>query len=182
MFTAHVKVGGKSFEYVDTGTTTKQKQNNTSVAAGVAYGWLLLKQSSAFVVSLDGSRDYTAAKDTTSLCQPITTDVPGTLRCDTRTIGAPKSSTAGTFTADLRHVFRDPLVGLSLQFIVQAAEHGDTSWGVQAPVYFLQSKPEEKKPIALTGGASAGWDSKSGFVAQVFIGTAFSLFGADVVK
>ena len=42
---------------------------------------------------------------------------------------------------------------MSIQVHVQAVEHAKTVWGLDAPVYFLQKKPDENKSVALNGGA-----------------------------
>jgi hypothetical protein len=203
--TAHVQVGGKSFDFVETGASTKQTEKFTSIAAGASYGWLFLDHSSVFAVSVDFSRDYSGSKDSTLLCTPVATDVPGTERCDTRTIGRPTASKKVTTALDFRKVFTRverlhakpgegdkpptpppfpsrsvPVVGMSVQLRVQAIQDEKTVWGVDVPVYFLQKKPEENTSVALNGGATGGWNSKDGFVARVFIGTSFSLLGKEL--
>jgi hypothetical protein len=207
LYTAHVQIGGKSFDFVERGTTAKVTEKFTSLAAGGSYGWLFLQQQSVFTIAVDAVRDYAGSKDTTLLCQPIATDVPGTERCDTRTIGRPTPTKKGTLTLDFRKVFTrtvdvpatpgtggkpatpapipqqtTPVVGLSVQARVQVVDGGATVWGIEAPVYFLQKKPDQNKSVALNGGASAGWTSKDGVVARVFIGTTFALFGKDFTQ
>jgi hypothetical protein len=204
VFTAHVQIGGKSFDFVDPGGATKQTEKFTSIAAGGSYGWLLLSSQSVFAVNVDLARDYDGSQDTTLLCQPIATDVSGTERCDSRTIGRPTASRKVTTTLDFRKVFTRlepvpakpgvgdkpptpspipeqsvPVVGMSLQLRVQAAQDEKVVWGLEAPVYFLQKKPDQNKSVSLNGGASAGWNSKDGFVARVFIGPAFGLLGKN---
>jgi hypothetical protein len=183
IFTAHVQFGGKSFDYVERGTAAKVNAAFTSVAGGASYAWLFLEQQSVVAVGLDAAHDYAASRDTTLLCQPLATDVPGTTRCDTRTIGKPASSRKLTGSLEYRHVFTTlddhgqsrPVVGLSLQAIVRAVDGGETVWGVMAPVYFLQKKPEQNKSAGLNGGAAVGWDSSNGVTARVFVGAAFAL-------
>jgi hypothetical protein len=203
--TAHLQIGGQSFDYVAKGAAKKVTETDTSIAGGVSYGWLFLDRQSVFAVDFDVARDHSASKDSTSLCQPIATDVAGTTRCDTRTIGAPTAATKGTLTLDLRHVFTkivpvpaqktegqkeptpspvpaqtNPVAGLSAQAYVQLVQHDAAIWGVNVPVYFLQKKADKTTSAALNGGASVGWNTKDKFVAQVFIGTGFSLLGKDI--
>jgi hypothetical protein len=192
VMTAHVQVGGKSFDFVEKGGSKKQTEKFTSIAAGGSYGWLFLHSQSVVAVNVDIARDYAASRDSTLLCQPIATDVSGTERCDTRIIGHPTASRKATTTLDFRKVFTrieqgpaaipertTPVVGMSVQLRIQAIEHKKSVWGVEAPVYFLQKKPDQNKSVALNGGAAAGWNSRDGFVARVFIGTAFALLGKD---
>ena len=192
VFTAHVQAGGKSFDFVEAGGSTKKTEKHTSVAGGASYGLLFLKQQSIFALNVDVARDYAAARDSTLLCRPLATDLPGTERCDTRTIGKPAPTRKITTTLDFRKVFTRsdpspggrsvPVIGMSIQMHVQAVEHAKTIWGLDAPVYFLQKKPDQNTSVALNGGAAAGWNSKDGFVARVFIGTAFALLGKDFVQ
>lgn len=207
LYSAHFQIGGKSFDFVERGTTAKVTEKFTSLAAGGSYGWLFLAQQSVFAVGVDAVRDYAGGRDMTLLCQPIATNVAGTERCDTRTIGRPTATKKGTLTLDFRKIFTrtinvpatpgtggkpatpaqipqqtTPVVGLSVQARVQVVDGGKTVWGIEAPVYFLQKKPDQNKSVALNGGASAGWTSTDGFVARVFIGTTFALFGKDFTQ
>jgi len=202
IFAAHVQVGGKSFDFVERGETAKMTEKFTSVAGGASYGLLFLASQSVVSISVDAARDYTGSRDTTLLCQPIATNVAGTERCDTRTIGRPTATQKVTTMVDFRKVFTRqetvpakpgaggaaptpspipvqsrPVVGLSVQLRIQAVKDADTVWSLDAPVYFLQKKPDQNKSVALNGGATAGWHSTSGFTARVFIGTAFELIG-----
>jgi hypothetical protein len=182
IFTAQVQIGGKSFDFVEPGSTTKVTDQATSVAGGASYAWLFLASQSVVAIEIDAARDYAASRNTTLLCQPIATDVPGTERCDARTIGRPTPSRKLTSTIEYRKVFSRtegdqsrPVVGLSVLGTVQAADGGETVWRIAAPVYFLQKKPDQNKSAGLNGGAEAGWDSKNGFTARVFVGAAFAL-------
>jgi hypothetical protein len=198
IFTAHVQVGGKSFDFVERGGSARLTEKFTSIAAGGSYGWLFLNSQSVLAMNVDAARDYAGSRDSTLLCRPLTTDLPGTERCDTRTIGRPTASRKVTTTLDFRKVFSRiealpatpgagaptppavpeqsrPVVGLNVQLRIQAIEDAKTVWGLEAPVYFLQKKPDQNKSVALNGGASAGWNSRDGFVARVFIGSAFAL-------
>jgi len=182
IFSAHVQVGGKSFDFVERGTVAKVNEKFTSVLFGASQAWLFMQSQSVFSLAVDAARDYTGSRDSTLLCQPLATNVPGTERCDTRTIGRPTSSKKLTGTLEYRRVFTEvegqqtrPVVGLSVQAIVRASEGGDTVWGLSVPVYFLQKKAEQNKSAGLTGGAAVGWDSQSGATARVFVGAAFAL-------
>jgi hypothetical protein len=194
IFTAHVQMGGKSFDFVEKGGSTRKTEKFASVAAGGSYGLLFLESQSVVALNVDAARDYAGSRDSTLLCRPIATDVAGTERCDTRTIGRPTASRKVTATLDFRKVFSRiepvpaaggtppaiaeqsrPVVGLSVQLRVQSIQDAKTVWGIEAPVYFLQKKPDQNKSVALNGGASAEWNSRDGFVARVFIGSAFTL-------
>lgn len=195
IFTAHVQTGGKSFDFVEKGGSTRKTEKFASVAVGGSYGLLFLKSQSVVALNVDAARAYAGSRDTTLLCKPIATDVAGTERCDTRTIGRPTAFRKITTTIDFRKVFSRlepvpataggapstiaeqsrPVVGLSVQLRIQSTRDATTVWGIEAPVYFLQKKPDQNKSVALNGGASAAWNSRDGFVARVFIGSAFAL-------
>lgn len=182
IFGAHIQVGSKSFDFVEVGSVEKVTEGYTSVAGGVSHAWLFPASQSALSISADAARDYAASRDTTLLCQPIATSIPGTERCDTRTIGRPRASTKVTGVLEYRRVFTEleggqsrPVIGLGVQALVRAIEGGKTVWGVNAPVYFLQKKPDQNTSAGLNGGAAVGWDSQTGVNTRVFIGAAFSL-------
>ena len=203
--TARVQVGGKSFDYVDRASAEKHSEKKTSVLGGASIGWLFLNSQSILAIAVDGAHDYAASRDTTLLCQPLGTQVQDIDRCDTRTIGAPAASDTVTFSVDVRKVFvRDqlnpakpaeggkppvpadvpiqsvPVVGVGLQMRVRAVEDSDSLWSIEMPVHFLQRKPEKGSLMSLNGGASAGWNSRTGFTARVFIGPSFGLIGNDI--
>lgn len=200
----HLRVGGSTFKYVEKGKSSETKTSHASVAAGGALGWMFLQQQSLLSVAMNVARQYTASEDKTTLCMPLETDVAGTSRCDERILGVPAEASSVTGTVEYRMAFSRthtlaatpgsdgkpavpppvpqqsrPVVGLALQFSVKAEQDKKAVWGFDAPLYFLQRPVKDTALFSLNGGVTSGWNSKDGFVVQVFIGNAFSLLGSD---
>jgi hypothetical protein len=182
IFSTHVQFGGKAFKFLDKSSLKEQTEKHLSVVGGASIAFLNLPNS-LVGFNVDASREYAESKTSTNVCLPLQSDVIGALRCDSRILGGPKEATKGTATIEWRHqIVQDSvlLLGIAVQAHYQVIKHDKPLKSVEVPIYFFQTKPEKIQSVALNGGVNAGWTSKDGFVARVFIGTAFKLLGSNI--
>lgn len=157
------KLGYQNYEYVDSATATKGKQDETPWSLGI-FGALNPDDWRA-VISL-GFQYQRAYKEGTSgtIC-PASTG--GTVACVTAAVDKPKQVTKKILSLEARKEFAGIAAGLTANRDFEARV-----WGLEIPVYFLKDKDGK-----FIGGAKAAWRSDThDFGVSVFVGSAFGLF------
>jgi hypothetical protein len=165
LLTIGASANRRTFSYVSadapaTGTDVERTGRGVSVAyTSVRKTWLW---------SVGYSEEKTfAGGDDVQICTPIGTT--GSLRCESKTLGAPQEKNTGLVFAELRKAFPQMRVGLSPRIEFDTEE---SDWAIRLPMYLVGNGEGE-----LTAGLALGYASKdSDFQAAVFVGKAFAFF------
>lgn len=165
------RVGYRKFSYLGTPATTKGTVERVPWSVG-GYVTLFPGLSAASLTGgVEFQRSYKAAA--TQVICPVMQGA-ATLTCVTGAGGTPSRKDGLLLSLEGRRLFATgslflPTVGLAPQLTYDALQD---RFGVDVPVYLVADGKS-----GLLGGVRVGWTSgDGGFVAGVFVGSAFSLF------
>lgn len=133
---------------------------------GVTLGYTNVRRSWLWSIGYSQETSYEAG-DETQICTPIGTT--GSLRCDTRTLGAPAKKNSGLAFAEGRWMFAGGKYALSPRIEYDTKE---SEWAARVPLYLATNSKGD-----LTAGIAFGYTTKKDdFGIAVFVGKSFSFF------
>jgi len=160
-----LKAGQKSYKYFDS-AFAPQKTEHTGIAASTGIGTILPASSGAwfFGLSYKYKRSY-KAEPARQICTPLGTN--GNEECRSLPLGAPGGSSAEVLQLEARK-----FIGLRVALSPKLSyERREAVKAFELAVWFLPNKDGR-----LTGGVSAGWDSKDRkTTATLFVGLPVNL-------
>jgi hypothetical protein len=172
--TAFKATGGiRSFEFINIGPTTAAKETieEDVYSAELTSSWYHPRK---ILISV-GARweNTTKAKSSGTVCPASTAGEP--VVCLTGSIGAPENVENTVGFIEAKWAPRGGGLGLAMAPRVSyEVEKG--VFGIDLPIYFLNSKADKQDNRDFVGGLRLGWrDDKDEFVAGVFVGKKFSL-------
>jgi hypothetical protein len=160
-----LKAGQKSYKYFDS-AFAPLTTDHTGIAASTGVGTIVPANSGAwfFGVSYKYERSYKAGS-ARQICSPLGTN--GSQECSSLPVGAPAGSSAEVLQLEVRK-----FIGLRLALSPKLSyERREAVKAAELAVYFVPEKDGR-----LTGGVSAGWDTKDRkATATLFVGLPVNL-------